>query len=130
MADTGFLVEEDQQAIEEARRRRKRATGSTTPTTPYIPTSIYAQRAADVENGSAKLLPTRLVLSLAGLTNEDRDIARAAKLLAKRFDIGPKIVFGQDWQKIRDPYTGDPMITLSMIRRASDNFAPAAIASM
>jgi hypothetical protein len=83
-----------------------------------------------VEKDSYNLLPTSLVLDVAGLGLEERDSARAARRMARDYDVPPAYIFGtNDPKEYVNPVTGG-RLTIQDANRFTDYFAPAAIASM
>lgn len=98
--------------------------------TPPTPTVDPDRRLAMAEKHSSKLLPTRVILDLAGLDDDDRSIAVTARRMAKSYDVSPQAFFGErDPRKIVSNITGMP-VTMKEALRFTDQFAPVAIASM
>jgi hypothetical protein len=83
-----------------------------------------------VERESHRTLPTKVVLSLAGLGLDDKDTVRAARVFARRFEVKPAYIFGTtDPKKYVHPVTGE-QLTMREAQRFTDQFAPVAVASM
>ncbi len=85
--------------------------------------SSTEQRLADVESESGGFLPSHMSLALAQSSMDDRQVRRAARLLAREFDLSPSLFFqpaGFDPNTgrvlYRDPVNGGP-ITLGTARR-------------
>ena len=94
------------------------------------PTTTQYANVATVEKASQSTLPTDAVLYLAGLEDNQKDIARISKMLARQFDITPNYLFGDtDPKNYVDPITGE-RLNLRQAQRFTDNFAPVAIAGM
>jgi hypothetical protein len=83
-----------------------------------------------IERESNRTLPTKLVLSMAGLGLDDRDTVRAARIFANRFEVKPAYIFGTtDPKAYVHPVTGEPL-TMREAQRFTNQFAPVAVAAM
>ena len=87
-------------------------------------------RVGHVERNSFKILPTRVVMDLAGLDADDKAIARTARRMARDYDVSPQVLFGnENPREVLSNITGQP-VTFKEARRFTNRFAPVAIATM
>jgi hypothetical protein len=92
--------------------------------------SPTVQGITTIERESNRTLPTKLVLSMAGLGLDDKDTVRAARVFARQFEVKPAYIFGTtDPKAYVHPVTGEPL-TMREAQRFTNQFAPVAVAAM
>jgi len=99
------------------------------PSTPS-PTRDNYSSVTTVDSSSKGTLPTHVVLHLAGLGQNDRELARLGRVFARRWAVSPLYIWGtNDPKAYVSPVTGQPL-TMKEARVFSNNFGAVPIASM
>src|SRR5205814_8410716 len=95
-----------------------------------VPADPYSQRIGIAQANSNNLVPVRTIMDLANLNAENRDIAIAARKMARQWDVAPQVFFGQrDPRKVVSNITGQP-VTMAEAQRFTNYYSPVALASM
>jgi hypothetical protein len=91
-----------------------------------------ARRVATVEKASAETLPTSLSLALAESSLDDEELDRAAREIARTFDVDPLWLLGDPYAQYltyRDPVSGT-VLSLSTARRLLQPYSEQSIKAM
>ena len=83
-----------------------------------------------VERESQGTLPTGLVWEVSNTESNTDRLRRAARLLARDVDIHPRYIFGDKLLKNYEDAIEDGLLKASALRRATDDFTPAAVEAM
>jgi hypothetical protein len=97
---------------------------------PAPSTDLGYGQLAQVERASYGTLPTRVSFALSGVKDQQKILARSAKLIARSFDVNHNYIFGANQLKdYLDPIYDGP-IRMSTVRRLTGDFQIPALESM